>query len=534
MAKDPNQTGVNGTGRLWGVESHFAQICYSDDDGATVTVKSAPLGAGLSVQGIYFSNNFMWLLLASTANRSGELWRLPKPDANGMATGIGTGAAGNQWGTTITSGSNGASLPQATINIANGNYFNVGGGTVSVMTSNGPQVVTYTGKTAGTLTGCSGGTGTMSTGGKVSNAIRVFALSGGVNGPGGSSGDGGVNSTFRNSCFAVAADESTAWIGEYGAADTSVALTGCTGDGVMAVGSVLLSSSTLAPNAQMVGKAATISGAGLAGADLSVTIMEVIQVNAGGLPGVVRVSHPCRTATTTANVTFASSTYGAGNIPGGPSVYQSSNIGGAAGSITWTKRKTFEQGKHIHSVRLIGGLPWVGVGDLTPTYKDNGIWVGNSATVPTLWNQRSLTPSGGVSKEPINMIPATLDGQGVVLCESDSSFRDGPLLFADATGTVNRVLERTCTIPQPYAQTMRQLTLDTTTGNIYWFGTGEAGAVGPTSCIWMSRAPYTVPVLLEDVGSALDSETAGDGVVSNGYFWIGTHRCRVEKFADQT
>jgi hypothetical protein len=70
--------------------------------------------------------------------------------------------------TTIASGSNGAVLPQATINVAS-----ISGvtwpavGTVTVTTSAGPQQVSYQGITGTTLTGCIGGTGTMSTGGAV-------------------------------------------------------------------------------------------------------------------------------------------------------------------------------------------------------------------------------------------------------------------------------------------------------------------------------------------------------------------------------
>jgi len=70
--------------------------------------------------------------------------------------------------TTITVGSNGQSLPQATINVASTTGF-PSSGTIFVTTAAGLQTVTYTGTTGTTFTGCSGGTGAMSTGGAVTN-----------------------------------------------------------------------------------------------------------------------------------------------------------------------------------------------------------------------------------------------------------------------------------------------------------------------------------------------------------------------------
>lgn len=80
--------------------------------------------------------------------------------------------------TTIAVGSNGASLPQATINVVDTTSL-LSAGTVTIMTAAGAQVVTYTGKTGTTLTGASGGTGVMSTGGVVmgDNFTIVRAIS---------------------------------------------------------------------------------------------------------------------------------------------------------------------------------------------------------------------------------------------------------------------------------------------------------------------------------------------------------------------
>lgn len=87
-----------------------------------------------------------------------------------------TGAA-----TTIAVGSNGLSLPQATINVASTTGFPTSG-TIYVYTNAGTQTVTYTGVNATQFTGCSGGTGTMSTGNTVSSAsLMTFGSDGYTN-----------------------------------------------------------------------------------------------------------------------------------------------------------------------------------------------------------------------------------------------------------------------------------------------------------------------------------------------------------------
>jgi len=89
--------------------------------------------------------------------------------------------------TTIAAGSNGAALPQATINVASTTGFSTSG-TLHILSSGGYQTVTYTGITATTFTGCAGGTGTLATGNNVFSAIRdggniagLFSISAGVN-----------------------------------------------------------------------------------------------------------------------------------------------------------------------------------------------------------------------------------------------------------------------------------------------------------------------------------------------------------------
>jgi hypothetical protein len=74
--------------------------------------------------------------------------------------------------TTIAAGSNGASLPQGTINVASTTGFSTSG-SLTIETTTGTQTVTYTGTTATTFTGCAGGSGTMSTGGLVRAVVRT-------------------------------------------------------------------------------------------------------------------------------------------------------------------------------------------------------------------------------------------------------------------------------------------------------------------------------------------------------------------------
>lgn len=98
---------------------------------------------------------------------------LPQATINvASTTGFMTSGSGN---TTIASGSNGIALPQATINAASTTGF-YSGGTIYVTTSGGVQVVTCTGTTSTTFTGCSGGTGTMSTSGAITGIFYKLAI----------------------------------------------------------------------------------------------------------------------------------------------------------------------------------------------------------------------------------------------------------------------------------------------------------------------------------------------------------------------
>jgi hypothetical protein len=78
--------------------------------------------------------------------------------------------------TTIAAGSNGAILPQVTLNVASAAAFPASG-TLNVFSSSGWQTITFTGRTATTFTGCTGGTGTLTTGNNVNglNPLSFFS-----------------------------------------------------------------------------------------------------------------------------------------------------------------------------------------------------------------------------------------------------------------------------------------------------------------------------------------------------------------------
>lgn len=75
--------------------------------------------------------------------------------------------------TSITSPSNGQSLPQSIINVSSTSGFPATGTLIIQTSSLYPQTVNYTGTTSTTFTGCTGGTGILSTGGLVSLSIAT-------------------------------------------------------------------------------------------------------------------------------------------------------------------------------------------------------------------------------------------------------------------------------------------------------------------------------------------------------------------------
>lgn len=74
--------------------------------------------------------------------------------------------------TTIAAGSNGAALPQGTINVGSTTGFPASGA-ILVVSSQGAQLITYTSTASTQFLGCSGGTGNLSTGGLVTALFTV-------------------------------------------------------------------------------------------------------------------------------------------------------------------------------------------------------------------------------------------------------------------------------------------------------------------------------------------------------------------------
>lgn len=235
--------------------------------------------------------------------------------------------------------------------------------------------------------------------------------------------------------------------------------------------------------------------------------------------------------------------YSSAPIPGGPSLYYSANATAADGAtVVWTKAHTWDRGKHCHAVKLINNRVWVSIGDLgygtlgdpETEFVDVGLWVCstlNGVGTPANWIHRS-TYGLLAYLQVINFMPVTIGGQQVVVGESDTRDGYGPILFPDATGTRTMQLLPLHRLPAPYVATMRQLTLDPDTGNLYWCATGESGAIGPVDSLWVSPPPYVQPYLLEAVPLGTFT-TMGDPVLSNGYYWCGVSRVRLEKFAGQ-
>jgi hypothetical protein len=81
--------------------------------------------------------------------------------------------------TLITSGSNGQSLPQATINVTSTSNF-PSSGQIDIYIAGDPTTVTYTGKTSTTFTGCTGGTGSLATNQTVSITGRLTIVKDGL------------------------------------------------------------------------------------------------------------------------------------------------------------------------------------------------------------------------------------------------------------------------------------------------------------------------------------------------------------------
>jgi hypothetical protein len=145
------------------------------------------------IRGIVFNSGSTTFRASYALKFMYELWGFCiYGDASTSTPGIGAFAATtpfggglpanfNGFGTTIAAGSNGASLPQGTINVISTTNFPTSG-TILVFTNAGSQTVTYTNTTGTSFTGCTGGAGTMSTGNTVSTpSLLTFGSDGYTN-----------------------------------------------------------------------------------------------------------------------------------------------------------------------------------------------------------------------------------------------------------------------------------------------------------------------------------------------------------------
>lgn len=211
-------------------------------------------------------------------------------------------------------------------------------------------------------------------------------------------------------------------------------------------------------------------------------------------------------------------------ITGGPSLFYSSDSG-----ATWTKPKTWASGKHAHAVKVIGGVPWVMIGDGGP-FADSGLWAATSAGA-TVWSMVSLRgeANGGNTLYGLNFQTITVGAQPQIVIEYDGALNYGPLIFPSQDRIIRPLLP-TFQMPAAYYGTMRCLTL-TSEGNLMWVQTSEAGALGTIESIWISKSPFTSAVLLDTF--APSSMFFGDPIEDGNYVWFGTMRCRKEKFVGQ-
>lgn len=214
--------------------------------------------------------------------------------------------------------------------------------------------------------------------------------------------------------------------------------------------------------------------------------------------------------------------YSGSPITGGPSLYYS-----ADGGTNWSKPQTWANGKHAHAVKIIGGVPWVMIGD--STFTDLGLWCATTAAASS-WSRRSLYGelSGGNMLYGINFFTMSIGGQTMIVAESDGHYSYGPLFFMSTSLTASGALLPLCTIYQPYVGTMRGLTL-TSEGNLMWVTTGESGAVGPLDSIWISKPPFSTPVLCESFAAGTLG-TINDSVERGSYVYFGTYRVTKELF----
>lgn len=358
-----------------------------------------------------------------------------------------------------------------------------------------------------------------------------------INGPGGTAGGSvGVGENLRNSSFAITPDGSHAYIlpYAYGAATIGVA---SRSDGVMSAGSSMLA----LPTSQAFqgwehGNTVTVTGAGASGGNLTAKIAVIYSANQ------VRLEAPCQTSVSGATVTFTApaSTGNTADLIGGPIIRVCANpCAASASSVVWSAGKQWINARHGHAVRVIDGNVWVSLGDYPYPTSDDGdpptTHVGlhcSTSLAATTFNQVTSAKSP-YPWDCINIYPVTINGTNCIVGESDSVGSCGPLLIPSRAGTgitPPRLLHRS--IP-PNVCTLRCLTIDPANNNIYYYATSEGGTIGQVDAIVMAAAPYTVPIVLEELPSPSTMGVVYDGIIDGPYVWFGANRITREKIIGQ-
>lgn len=363
---------------------------------------------------------------------------------------------------------------------------------------------------------------------------KIFDLTGLVNGPGGATGNGPSNSAFRVACLAVQPDESAAYLLTYGGGNDSINLGSASG-GIMAAGSDILAvpAGTGLFTGIAAGAQITVAGAGASGGTLTSTVADVFSNKK------VRLVDCAQTSVSSATVTLPAQTFGSQNVIGGPFIYVSTNVSGPAASITWTNTKFWGFARHGHSVKIVGGVPWVSLGDFPfpsspdmpqPPSTHVGVWAATSSA-GTTWQQITAANVGAGPYDIINMFPITVAGQAMIVGEADNKFSTGPIFVPTQSNAAQVVPVSPLRTFLPYIQTMRSLCA-TAEGNLMWYGTGESGSVGPLDGIWISKPPFDRAFLLESLplGTIANPQ---EGIAQGGYLWIGNNRITREKFLGQ-
>jgi hypothetical protein len=210
-------------------------------------------------------------------------------------------------------------------------------------------------------------------------------------------------------------------------------------------------------------------------------------------------------------------------ITGGPSAYFSIDAG-----TTWTKVKTWAKAKHGHAVRWHKGQWWVQLGDTG--FSDLGVWSAPDSE-PFMWRRRSTyqMATSDSAEYGINIFPITVNGIEKMVVEADTLSNFGPLFLPTGTPDNQRSFIPSARLPIEHKGTMRQLTYDPETGNLYWYQTCELGVLNTTDSIWMLAPPYTQPILLESFPyQGAGGETQGDPVIYGDYLWLGRNCIRKE------